>query len=191
MKLFNRIMIFFLFQFQLALAECLQTSGIEYSKLQSGVPYSLNALDQENARHSWIDPSNINSVALSMSRNSAGDITSFNDNDSVGSSPEVKRRALINEYNFDAMKRALGEPTELSKRERNEKQLQLNKTFRNAKFDDLIRITEPKHDVIQTRLNDLFNSLAAERQIISQSDSNTAQQNKSIYENKFPELFFF
>lgn len=176
------------------MAECLQNSGIEYSKLKSGVPYSLNALDQETQRHSWIDPTNVNSVVLSMSRSSAGDITSFNDNDSIGSSPEVKRRILINEYSFDAMKRALAEPTELLKRERNEKQLQINKTFRNAKFDDLIRLTEPKHDVIQTRLSDLFNSLTAERQIISQSDSNylnAAHQNKTIYENNFPELFFF
>lgn len=177
---------------QLALAECLQNFGIEFSRLQSGVPYSLNAADQHGQRHSWVDPNNINAVAMSMSRNSAGDIAAFADNDSVTSSPDMKRRTLTNDFNFDAMKRALGEPTETSKREREETQRQLSRTFRNANFDDLLRRTEPKHDVIQSRLSDLFNTLAVERQIISQNDpAKTTQPNKSIYENNFPELFFY
>lgn len=175
----------------MALSECLQNFGIEHSRLQSGVPYSLNS-EHNGHRHSWVDPNNINAAAMSMSRNSAGDITAFNDNDSVSSSPDMKRRTLTNEFNFDAMKRALGEPTETSKREHHEAQRQLNKTFRNANFDDLIRRTEPKHDVIQSRLSDLFNSLAVERQIISQSDQSKATQpNKAIYENNFPGLFFY
>lgn len=175
----------------MALSECLQNFGIEHSRLQSGVPYSLNS-EHNGHRHSWVDPNNINAVAMSMSRNSAGDIAAFNDNDSVSSSPDMKRRTLTNEFNFDAMKRALGEPTETSKREHQDAQRQLNKTFRNANFDDLIRRTEPKHDVIQSRLSDLFNSLAVERQIISQNDQSKATQpNKAIYENNFPELFFY
>lgn len=180
------------FFFQLALSENLQGSGIETGRLQSGLPYSLNSSDQNGPRHSWVDPTNVHAAAMSMSRGSNGDIQSFNDNDSVGSSPGVQRRVLTPEFNFDAMKRVLGEPTEATKRENSESQRQLVKTFRNANFDDLMRRTEPKHDVIQLRLSDLFNSLAVERQIIGQSDQQkTSQPNKTIYENSFPELFFY
>lgn len=176
----------------MALAENLQGAGIESSRLQSGLPYSLNSIDQNGPRHSWVDPSNVHAAAMSNSRGSNGDIQSFNDADSVGSSPGIQRRILTSEFNFDAMKRVLGEPTEATKQEHSESQRQLVKTFRNAKFDDLIRRTEPKHDVIQSRLSDLFNSLAVERQIIGQSDQlKTTQPNKSIYENNFPELFFY
>lgn len=180
-------------QFQMALAECLQSAGIETGRLQSGLPYSLNSTDQNGPRHSWVDPSNMHAAAMSMGRGSTGDIQSFNDNDSVGSSPGVERRVLIPEFNFDAMKRVLGEQqNESSKRERSESQRQLTKTFRQANFDDLIRRTEPKHDVIQTRLSDLFNSLAVERQIMGQTDqTKSIHPNKLIYENNFPELFFY
>lgn len=175
----------------MALAECLENAGIETGRLQSGIPYSLNSTDQNGPRHSWVDPNNIHS-ASSMSRGSTGDIQSFNDTDSINSSPVAQRRILTPEFNFDAMKRVLGEPTEATKREHSESQQQLVKTFRNANFEDLIRRTEPKHDVIQTRLGDLFNSLSVERKIIAQSDHiKSNQPNKSIYENNFPELFFY
>lgn len=175
----------------MALAECLQSAGIETTRLQSGIPYSLNSTDMNGPRHSWVDPTNIHAAAM-LARGSTGDIQSFNDNDSVGSSPGVERRVLTTEFSFDAMKRVLGEPTEASKLEQSESQRQLVKTFRNANFEDLIRRTEPKHDVIQSRLSDLFNSLAVERQCIGQNDQlKTNQPNKSIYENNFPELFFY
>lgn len=175
----------------MALAECLQNAGLECSRLQSGVPYSLNSSDQNVPRHSWVDTSSVHAAAM-MSRGSTGDIQSYNDNDSISSSPGVQRRILPSEFNFDAMKRALGEPTEAWKRERNETQRQLVKTFRSANFEDLMRRTEPKHDVIQSRLSDLFNSLAVERQIIGQNEQlKLAPPNKTIYENNFPELFFY
>lgn len=165
---------------------------MEYNRLQSGAPYSLNAMDDRAPRHSWVDTSSIQAAAASYTRDSNGDIHSFNDTDSVNSSPGVQRRGITIDFNFDAMKRALAEPTEAVKRERTEFQRQLNKTFRNANFDDLIRRTEPKHEIIQARLNDLFNSLAVERQMIGQSEQMKAiQSNKSIYENSFPELFFY
>lgn len=126
-----------------------------------------------------------------VSRGSTGDIQSYNEVDSISSSPGVQRRILPTELNFDAMKRALAEPTDASKREHDETQRQLIKTFRDANFDDLIRRTEPKHEVIQNRLSDLFNSLAAERQISQSDQSKLAQTNKSVYENNFPELFFY
>lgn len=126
-----------------------------------------------------------------VSRGSTGDIQSYNEVDSVSSSPGVQRRVLASELNFDAMKRALAEPTDAYKRERDDSQRQLVKTFRDANFEDLVRRTEPKHEVIQNRLSDLFNSLAAERQITQSDQSKLSQTNKSIYENNFPELFFY
>lgn len=176
----------------MALAERLQNAGMENSRLQTGIPYSLNASNQNIPRHSWVDPSSVQAAAMSHLRTSAGDIHSIHDNDSVNSSPDMQRHALASEYNFDAMKRVLAEPTDTTKRERVEIQRKLVNTFRNANFDDLLRRTEPKHDVIQSRLSDLFNSLAVERQIMGQSEQlKTIQPNKSIYENNFPELFFY
>lgn len=117
---------------------------------------------------------------------------SYNEVDSVSSSPGVQRRTLASDLNFDAMKRQLAEPTDACKRERDETQRQLVKTFRETNFDDLIRRTEPKYGVIQNRLSDLFNSLAAERQITQSEQNKTGvQTNKSVYENNFPELFFY
>lgn len=169
----------------MALSECLQCAGLEHNRLQSGVAYSLDSADQHAPRHSWVDPSNIQ-AAMSMSRGSTGDIQSFNDNDSVNSSPGAQRRTLTTEYNFDAMKRVLGEPTEATKRERNESQRQLVKNWRNSNFDDLIRRTEPKHD-LRINIHIIF-----ERQIIGQNDqTKITQPNKAVYENNFPELYYF
>lgn len=85
------------------------------------------------------------------------------------------------------MKRVLAEPTERSKRDAKEKEMQLLKTFRESNFDDLMRRTEPKHDVIQNKLNELFNSLGNDRPISQLENKN----HKHIYENTFPELFFY
>ncbi|KAJ6647316.1 Protein EFR3 like cmp44E [Pseudolycoriella hygida] len=163
---------------KLALAECLQNAGMENNRIQTGAPYSLNQLDQSNQRHSWVEP-----------RGSIAEFNNYADSDSVNSSPIPQRKSLVIELNFDAMKRALAEPTEASKREAREKQQQLVKTFRDANFEDLMRRTEPKHEVIQNRLNDLFNSLAVERQITQEHKNH--QSNKPIYEKHFPELFYY
>ncbi|KAG4068542.1 hypothetical protein HA402_004883 [Bradysia odoriphaga] len=163
---------------KLALSECLQNAGMENSRIQTGAPYSLNQLDQSHQRHSWVE-----------TRGSIAEFNSYADTDSVNSSPVLPKKPIIIELNFDAMKRALAEPTEASKREAREKQQQLVKTFRDSNFDDLMRRTEPKHEVIQNRLNDLFNSLAVERQITQ--DHKNQQSNKPIYEKHFPELFYY
>ncbi|XP_017867538.1 PREDICTED: protein EFR3 homolog cmp44E [Drosophila arizonae] len=176
---------------KLALGECLQNAGMDAQRLNTGAPYTLNQTDNPGHRHSWVE-----SVSNHMTqRNSSADLTLYNgDVDSVNSSPGVCKKALSPEYNFDAMKRALAEPTEAAKREQRERQMQIVRTFREGEFDELIRRTEPKHDLIQNRLNELFNSLAVERQI-TQSDSKTAQlqttNEKPVYETKFPELFYY
>ncbi len=155
---------------------------MENSRIQTGAPYSLNQLDQSNQRHSWVETGN-------LSRGSIAEFNNYADTDSVNSSPILQRKPVIIELNFDAMKRALAEPTEASKREAREKQQQLVKTFRDSDFEDLMRRTEPKHEVIQNRLNDLFNALAVERQITQ--DHKNHQSNKPIYEKHFPELFYY
>ncbi|XP_032597076.1 protein EFR3 homolog cmp44E isoform X3 [Drosophila grimshawi] len=173
---------------KLALGECMQNAGMDAQRLNTGAPYTLNQTDHPGHRHSWVETvSNQNAQ-----RNSSADLTVYNgDVDSVSSSPGVSKKALSPEFNFDAMKRALAEPTEAVKREQREKQMQIVRTFREGEFDDLIRRTEPKHDLIQNRLNELFNSLAVERQI-TQSDNKTAlQSEKPVYETKFPELFYY
>ncbi|XP_022224750.2 protein EFR3 homolog cmp44E isoform X2 [Drosophila obscura] len=176
---------------KLALGECLQNAGMEAQRLNTGAPYTLNQTDHPGHRHSWVE-----SVSSHLTqRNSSADLTVYNgDVDSVNSSPGVCKKILAPEFNFDAMKRALAEPTEAAKREQRERQLQIVRTFREGEFDDLVRRTEPKHDLIQNRLNELFNSLAVERQI-TQSDSKVAQlqasNEKPIYETNFPELFYY
>ncbi|XP_016957470.1 protein EFR3 homolog cmp44E isoform X2 [Drosophila biarmipes] len=176
---------------KLALGECLQNAGMDAQRLNSGAPYSLNQTDHPGHRHSWVE-----SVSNQLTqRNSSADLTVYNgDVDSVSSSPGVCKKLLAPEFNFDAMKRALAEPTEAAKREQRERQMQIVRTFREGEFDDLMRRTEPKHDLIQNRLNELFNSLAVERQI-TQSDTKAAQlqasNEKPIYETNFPELFYY
>ncbi|XP_052843484.1 protein EFR3 homolog cmp44E isoform X2 [Drosophila gunungcola] len=176
---------------KLALGECLQNAGMDAQRLNTGAPYALNQTDHPGHRHSWVE-----SVSNQLTqRNSSADLTVYNgDGDSVSSSPGVCKKLLAPEFNFDAMKRALAEPTEAIKREQRERQMQIVRTFREGEFDDLIRRTEPKHDLIQNRLNELFNSLAVERQI-TQSDTKAASlqasNEKPIYETNFPELFYY
>jgi hypothetical protein len=67
--------------FQLALAESLQSAGIDHLRLQAATPYSLIQYDPGH-RQSWVD--------TGINRASIADIGS-NDIDSVGSSPGVQR----------------------------------------------------------------------------------------------------
>ncbi|XP_055619562.1 protein EFR3 homolog cmp44E isoform X2 [Toxorhynchites rutilus septentrionalis] len=182
---------------KLAISECLQQAALEHTRVQTGTPYSLHQSDMSAHRHSWVD--------TSAARNSIVD-ANYNDVESVSSSPGVQKRSLASEYNFESMKRVLAEPTEASKRESREKQAAIGRTFRETAFDDLLRRTEPKHDVIQNKLNEIFNSLSAERQISCGSsqlaaigasaatgtaDGGKLNQQRPIYANNFPELFFY
>lgn len=160
---------------------------MENNRIQTGTPYSLNALDQASHRHSWVDTG---AAAAAVPRGSIADINAYNEVDSVNSSPVAQKKSITMELNFDAMKRALAEPTEASKREIRDRQKQLHRTFKDGNFDDLVRRTEPKHDIIQNRLNDLFTALAVERQI-TQVESKNQTANKPIYESHFPELFYY
>ncbi|XP_058053542.1 protein EFR3 homolog cmp44E isoform X2 [Anopheles bellator] len=189
---------------KLAVAECLQQAGLENNRVQTGTPYGLNQTDLLTHRHSWVD-------THSAVRNSVVD-SSYNEIESVSSSPGVQKRSLASEYNFESMKRVLAEPTEATKREAREKQMQIGRAFRETAFEDLVRRTEPKHDVIQNKLNEIFTALSVERQISCgiQAGSLLAGNGglngplldgagkqmgiggqRPIYENNFPELFFY
>ncbi|KAL9915193.1 protein EFR3 homolog cmp44E isoform X2 [Glossina fuscipes] len=171
---------------KIALAECLQNAGMDFNRLQSGVPYTLNQKDNPSHRHSWVE-----SVSNQMTqRNSSTDLTTYNgDNDSISSSPGVAK-ALAPEYTVDAMKRYLAEPSEAMKKEMQEKQKQIVRAFRESNFEELMKRTEPKHDVLQNRLNDLFSSLALDNKA-TQNVNNNNNQDKPIYETYFPELFYY
>ncbi|XP_019539726.2 protein EFR3 homolog cmp44E isoform X1 [Aedes albopictus] len=179
---------------KLAVAECLQQAGLEHNRVQTGTPYSLNQTDMSAHRHSWVD--------TSAARNSIVDANY--DAESVSSSPGVQKRSLPVDFNFESMKRVLAEPTEANKREAREKQAAIGRTFRETAFEDLVRRTEPQHDVLQNKLNEIFNSLSAERQIncgnqlmaaagatVVDGANSKMNQQRPIYENNFPELFFY
>ncbi|KNC21719.1 EFR3-like protein cmp44E, partial [Lucilia cuprina] len=170
---------------KMALAECLQNAGMDFNRLQTGLPYALNQSDNPGHRHSWVE-----TVSSNMTqRNSSADLTAYNaDADSISSSPGVSKKTLAPEYTVDAMKRYLAEPSESVKREQQEKQMQIVRTFRESDFEDLMKRTEPKHDVIQNRLNDLFNSLAIDNKTTQNPSTNNE---KPIYETNFPELFYY
>lgn len=58
------------------IVELLEKSEMEYNHLKAAAPYSLNTQDMTQQRHSWIETN---------ARNSIND----NDNESVGSSPDM------------------------------------------------------------------------------------------------------
>jgi hypothetical protein len=123
------------------------------------------------------------------------------------------------ELNFESMKRVLTEPIVDEKEKKVEKQKETVRQFREKNFDDLVKHTETKvifyklefplgflnqfpiialqHDLIQNKLNELFNSLSTWENrgmqvdgYVSPTLKNQTQQ-KKIYENHFPELFFY
>lgn len=73
---------------KIALAECLQNAGMDFNRLQTGLPYILNQADNPGHRHSWVE-----NVSNNMTqRNSLADLTAYNaDADSISSSPGVSK----------------------------------------------------------------------------------------------------
>lgn len=65
---------------KLHLAELLQKSEMEYNRVKTANPYSLNAQDMTQHRHSWVEPN---------TRSSINDNSNMNDTESIGSSPGV------------------------------------------------------------------------------------------------------
>ncbi|EFN72365.1 Protein EFR3-like protein cmp44E [Camponotus floridanus] len=167
---------------QTVVSECLKGVGLDSGKLQQGSGYSSNSLQH---RHSWVD---------SAGRNSLADINSGGQElDSGGSSPSVQKKLPGEELTFESMKRILTENNNNYIVEE-EKRMQLSQFFRNAPFQDLVSKTQPKHDVLQSKLSEIFNTLSVEpRNTVSttgqQTDAKPSQT--PSYEIHFPELFVY
>ncbi|KAK1116966.1 hypothetical protein K0M31_017118 [Melipona bicolor] len=167
---------------QTVLSECLKGAGLDSGKLQQGSGYSSISLQH---RHSWVD---------SAGRNSLADINSgATELDSGGSSPGVQKKLPGEELTFESMKRILTENNNNHIMEE-EKRLQLSHLFRNAPFQDLVSKTQPKHDVLQSKLSEIFNTLSVDPRNTSQPGGPSADTKPSqapAYEIHFPELFVY
>lgn len=167
---------------QTVLSECLKGAGLDSGKLQHGSGYSTVSLQH---RHSWVD---------SAGRNSLGDINSGNTElDSGGSSPGVQKKLPGEELTFESMKRILTENNN-NHIVAEEKRLQLSHFFRNAPFQDLVSKTQPKHDVLQSKLSEIFNTLSVDPRNATQGSgppTDTKPSQAPAYEIHFPELFVY
>ncbi|XP_076181106.1 protein EFR3 homolog stmA isoform X3 [Ptiloglossa arizonensis] len=168
---------------QTILSECLKGAGLDSGKLQQGSGYSSTSLQH---RHSWVD---------SAGRNSLADINSgATELDSGGSSPGVQKKLLGEELTFESMKRILTENNNNHVME-GEKRLQLSRFFRDAPFQDLVSKTQPKHDVLQNKLSEIFNTLAVDPRNTTQPGGaptdTKPNQAPPAYEIHFPELFVY
>ncbi|CAL7944350.1 unnamed protein product [Xylocopa violacea] len=167
---------------QTVLSECLKGAGLDSGKLQQGSGYSSISLQH---RHSWVD---------SAGRNSLADINSgATELDSGGSSPGVQKKLPGEELTFESMKRILTENNNNHVMEE-EKRLQLSHFFRNAPFQDLVSKTQPKHDVLQSKLSEIFNTLSVDPRNTIQPGgppTDTKPNQAPAYEIHFPELFVY
>ncbi|XP_023315429.1 protein EFR3 homolog cmp44E [Trichogramma pretiosum] len=162
---------------QTIVMECLKVIGLETGKLQQAVGYSTSL----QYRHSWVD---------NPGRSSLGDINGGAELDSAGSSPGVQRKLPVEELTFESMKKILTE-TNNDQEVEDEKRLQLSHLFRNAPFQDLVKKTQPKHEVLQSKLSDIFNNLMIEHRSPPTSATSPPESKLQTpaYELHFPEMF--
>ncbi|KAL3286449.1 hypothetical protein HHI36_000955 [Cryptolaemus montrouzieri] len=167
---------------QMAVSEYVKNHGIDASRLLQTSPYGAGGPGIVAAgahRNSWID----------TGRSSITELTGANEVDSAASSPGVQRKMPEEELTFESMKKVLTEPPEVRKEAEAERRKMLSHTFRTATFSELIRRTQPKHDLLQNKLNDIFKSLS-----VNEARSPTLEEKKPTvptYEQNFPELFFY
>ncbi|KAG8035729.1 hypothetical protein G9C98_001385 [Cotesia typhae] len=167
---------------QSIVTECLKMAGFDAGKLQQGSKYNSNSLQH---RHSWVD---------TAGRTSITDINSGSvELDSGGSSPGTQKKLMVEELTFESMKKILTESSNIQN-EDEEKRIQLSEYFRNASFQDLILKTQPQHDVLQSKLSDIFNSITVEPRNLSQQNIQAIDPKSTptpAYEIHFPELFVY
>ncbi|XP_046474294.1 protein EFR3 homolog cmp44E isoform X1 [Neodiprion pinetum] len=168
---------------QAVVSECLKGAGLDTGKLQQGPGYSSSSLQH---RHSWVD---------STGRSSMADINAGGaELDSAGSSPGVQKKLPGEELTFESMKRILTESGETRREAEEERRLQLSQLFRTAPFQDLVVKTQPKHDMLQNKLSEIFNTLTVEPRNPIQPGIPPADAKPSqtpAYEVHFPELFVY
>lgn len=170
---------------QMAVSDFVKQGGIESSRLLQTSPYGVGGpgvVATGGHRNSWID----------TARGSITEMTGTQEVDSAASSPGVQRKVPEEQLNFESMKKVLTEPPEVRKEAEAERRKQISHAFRTATFSELTRRTQPKHDILQNKLNDIFKSLSTNDRITTPS-SEEEKNTPSVptYEQNFPELFFY
>ncbi|XP_030764003.1 protein EFR3 homolog cmp44E isoform X2 [Sitophilus oryzae] len=168
---------------QMAICDYLKSSGIDSSRLSQTSPYGAGGpgIIVGSQRHSWMEPN---------PRGSIIEIPSAHEVDSAASSPGVTRKMPEEELTFESMKKVLTEPPEIRKEAEAERRKQISHTFRTATFSELVRRTQPKHDILQNKLNEIFKSLSTSDGNISPS-GDIQKSAQPTYEQNFPELFYY
>ncbi|XP_065171331.1 protein EFR3 homolog cmp44E isoform X2 [Atheta coriaria] len=165
---------------QMAVCEYVAASGLDVTRLQSTSPYGSGGpgIVASAQRHSWVETG---------ARGSVAEIVSNTEVNSASSSPGLQRKMPEEELTFESMKHVLSEPPEVRKEAENEKREQISNTFRTATFTELTKRTQPKHDVLHNKLNEIFKSISSseENGPIKTEDTKTVP----VYEQNFPELF--
>ncbi|KAK9737115.1 hypothetical protein QE152_g10986 [Popillia japonica] len=163
---------------QMALCEYVKSGGLDPARLAQTSPYGAGGpgVVVGNPRRSWVE----------NPRGSVVEISNVAEVDSVSSSPGVQRKLPEEELTFESMKKVLTEPPESRKEIEAERREQISHTFRTAPFSELVRKTQPKHDALQTKLNEIFKSLSMNEGRRSPTDK---KSNVPVYEQNFPELF--
>ncbi|KAL1514341.1 hypothetical protein ABEB36_003614 [Hypothenemus hampei] len=166
---------------QMAVYDYLKATGIDASRLSQSSPYGAGGpgLLAGGHRHSWMDVG---------ARGSTIEIPSLHEVDSAASSPGVTRKLIEEDLMFDGMKKLLTEPPEIRKESEAERRKQLNHTFRTCSFAELVRITQPKHDTLQNKLNEIFKSISEHE---TGSIHEESRKELPTYEQNFPELFYY
>ncbi|KAI4466114.1 hypothetical protein MML48_3g00021342 [Holotrichia oblita] len=164
---------------QMALCEYVKNGGLDPARLAQTSPYGAGGpcVVVGNPRRSWVEMG---------ARGSIVEISNVAEVDSVSSSPGVQRKLPEEELTFESMKKVLTEPPESRKEIEAERREQISHTFRTAPFSELVRKTQPKHDALQTKLNEIFKSLSMNEGRRSPTDK---KSNVPVYEQNFPELF--
>ncbi|CAH1183017.1 unnamed protein product [Ceutorhynchus assimilis] len=166
---------------QMAVCDYLKASGIDSSRLSQTSPYGAGGpgVIAGSQRHSWMETS---------ARGSIMEIQSVHEVDSAASSPGLARKMPEEDLTFESMKKVLTEPIEVRKEAEAERRKQISQAFRTATFSELVRRTQPKHDILQNRLNEIFKSLSV-------TDAGNVEEPKGTqiptYEQNFPELFYY
>lgn len=174
---------------KMTICEQLKACGVDVSRLEQSSPYSgstatlghLSGMpsNQPQHRHSWVEATARGSVVELVS--------GCEQSDSLGNSPLVARKHPEEELTFESMKRVLTESIESRKEAEVEKREELSRIFRTATFSELARRTQPKHEILQNKLNEIFNSLSPTTNlaVIEKCE----KRNAPVYEQNFPELF--
>ncbi|KAB0805530.1 hypothetical protein PPYR_02500 [Photinus pyralis] len=168
---------------QMAVCEYLKSSGFDSTRLMQTSPYGAGRLGVTSGthRHSWVETG---------ARGSIIEIPATQEVDSASSSPGVQKKLPEEELTFESMKRVLTEPPEIRKEAEAEKREQLSHIFHTATFEELKCRTQPKHDLLQNKLNEIFKSLSTSE--VHQSPLQLDKKHSvPVYEQNFPELFLY